>query len=135
MIGGNEYRYCREYNIALSNIWRTGTEVGRHLGAVPTITSHSSSTIRSRHKYQKRQEWSYKGSLLTALSTIRSRHKYQKRQEWSYEGLLLTALSTVYLSFLTCPLVCIPTCALDSRSCGRNLPCTKNQIKSLIIGV
>ena len=33
--------HCRQYNIALSNIGRTGTEVGRHLAADPTITSHS----------------------------------------------------------------------------------------------
>ena len=39
MIGGNEYRYCREYNIALSNIGRTGTEVGRQIDVVPSITS------------------------------------------------------------------------------------------------
>ena len=58
-------------------------------------------------------------------STIRSRHEYRKRREQSYEGSLLTALSTVYLSFLICPFVFIPTCALDSRSRGRNLPCAE----------
>ena len=38
MIGGNDCRYCRH---ALSNIGRTGTEVGRHLDVDPTITLHS----------------------------------------------------------------------------------------------
>ena len=33
--------YCSQYDIALSNIGRTGTEVGRHLAANPTITSRS----------------------------------------------------------------------------------------------
>ena len=32
--------YRRKYNIALSNIGRTGTEVGRHLGDNLTTTSH-----------------------------------------------------------------------------------------------
>ena len=31
--------YCRGYKIALSNIGRTGMEVGRHLGDDPTTTS------------------------------------------------------------------------------------------------
>ena len=49
MIGGNKYRYCREYNIALSNIGRMGTEVGRQLDVVPTITSHTSTNSNNKN--------------------------------------------------------------------------------------